>query len=146
MARWAFEAIRPGGALALLWNHTPFEGDNEWQVVGKAVVREWTGRLQATERVPRNFRNRMAERPHEAVLVDAGFDVLGKFERPALLTWTPDSLAGFVYSTSVLARPVMGEQASAFEQELRDRLLAIEPSGIFRQLNLYAYHFARRPD
>lgn len=145
VARNALEWLKPGGFLALLWSYVPWNGDEEWQVVASAVVREWSERSRATERIPGNLDQAVAAKPHDAVLSDAGFDVLGKFEFPTLLSWTPESLAGFAYSTSVLPRSVLGSEAARFEADLRERLLSVDPSGVFHQLNTFAYQLASVP-
>ncbi|MBI2170364.1 MAG: hypothetical protein HYU28_12825, partial [Actinobacteria bacterium] len=62
-----------------------------------------------------------------------------------MLTWTAESLAGFAFSTSGLARPVVGDLADEFRGDLRERLRAVEPSDTFRQRNVFAYQLARRP-
>ena len=46
-------------------------------------------------------------------------------------TWTCDSIVGFMFSTSIASRRVLGENADRFESELRAALLAVEPSGRF---------------
>jgi hypothetical protein len=50
-----------------------------------------------------------------------------------------------VYSTTLLPRAVLADRADAFEADLRERLLSIEPSGIFREHASFAYDLAHRP-
>ena len=41
-----------------------------------------------------------------------------------------DELIGLVYSTSLLPRAVLDDRADAFEADVRERLLAVEPAGV----------------
>ncbi|GAA3221470.1 class I SAM-dependent methyltransferase [Nonomuraea helvata] len=70
-------------------------------------------------------------RPHGAVLADSAFRdvtrVVHEFER----SWTTDRIIGYLYSTSLPLRRLLGDRRPAFEQELADALLAADPSGRF---------------
>ena len=58
--------------------------------------------------------------------------------------WTLPELIGFVYSTSMLpARPCFGDRVDAFEADVQERLLGIEPSGVFREEASFAYDPSR---
>jgi hypothetical protein len=82
---------------------------------------------------------------HEQVLRRSRLHYSGRFEFTVPQTWTLESLAGFVYSTSFLGREVLGEMLPAFEQDLAQRLLACQPDGSFELQARYAYELARRP-
>jgi len=140
--RW----IRPGGHIALLWSYIPWHGPAEWQIVARSVIEDWKERFGTADRVPANLASTISEKPHQEVLDSAGFDVVGKFEYPTLLSWTPGTLAGFAFSMSVMARPALDERVGDFEEDLRLRLLEVEPSGLFRQRNDFAIDLARQPE
>jgi hypothetical protein len=57
--------------------------------------------------------------------------------------WSVESLIGFVASTSILNRAVLGRQVDAFEGNLRSQLLACCPDGVFEQDQTFAYELAR---
>lgn len=145
VASKTFGWLKAGGHLALLWSDTPWTGEAEWQIVASRVMNEWCDRLGVDDQVPSNLGQVPERHPHEAVLAQAGSEVVGRFEFPTLLTWTAESLAGFAFSTSGLARPVVGDLADEFRGDLRERLRAVEPSDTFRQRNVFAYQLARRP-
>jgi hypothetical protein len=50
-----------------------------------------------------------------------------------------------VYSTSLLPRTVLGDRADEFEADFERRMLAVEPSGVFRERTSFAYDLATRP-
>ena len=140
-----FQWLRPGGHIALLWGETPWEGPEAWQLAVGALVRSWMERMDATARVPESLQRAIEEQPNEFVLAEAGFEIVGKFEFVVSHRWTLLDLAGFVYSTSVLPRAVLGRQTSRFEAELRETVLAVAPDGRCHQDVSFAYHLARRP-
>ena len=47
--------------------------------------------------------------------------------------WTIEQIVGYLYSTSLPLRRLLGDSRAAFEQEITDALLAIDPSGQFTE-------------
>jgi len=102
-------------------------------------------RRAATERVPANLHEHLAEEPHATILTKAGFTIVGEFEFATPYEWSVDQLTGFMYSTSVLSQQALGQNVPAFERDLRARLLAVEPAGVFREEISFSYTLARSP-
>lgn len=141
-ARW----LRSGGHLALLWSNTPLSGAEPWQQVYAATLVDWMQRTGADDRLPPELEGHLVQHPQAAVLTDAGFADVRRYEFPEIHDWTIAALIGLVYSTSLLPRSVLGDRVGAFEADLEARLTAIEPSGIFREYATFAYDLAyRRP-
>jgi hypothetical protein len=80
-----------------------------------------------------------------AVLKDAGFEYVHTARFPTPYTWTVDALIGFAYSTSVFARPVLGDRANAFERDLHQGLDKFEAYEELHQTIDFAYELGRRP-
>lgn len=134
--------LTAGGAVALLWSDMPWVGDLRWQVELFNVFVEWTERAGTKDRVPSGFEESMSSDPHEQVLCRAGFDYAGRFEFSSEQSWTVEELVGFMYSTSLLNRAVLGQDCSVFEADLRARMLAVEPMGRFVHPLSSAYELA----
>jgi len=47
--------------------------------------------------------------------------------------WTTEQTVGYLYSTSLPLRRLLGDSRAAFEQEITADLLAIDPSGQFTE-------------
>jgi ubiquinone/menaquinone biosynthesis C-methylase UbiE len=139
--RW----LVPGGHFALLWSNPPWDGDEAWQRVLADVLRDWTRRAEATDRVPADLFEHLAEEPHTTVLSAAGFMSVRELEVELPYEWSIEKLTGFMYSTSVLSQPALGHHVDAFERDLRARLLAVEPNGRFREAISFGCTLARRP-
>ncbi len=145
VADLAFHWLRSGGHLALLWNDTPMNGPEPWQHTYTEVVVDWMHRAETVDRVPPDLEAHIAQQPHTTVLHDAGFEIKGRFEFVEIHDWTVEALIGMIYSTTLLPRAVLDDRADAFEADLRERLLNVEPSGIFREHASFAYDLASRP-
>jgi ubiquinone/menaquinone biosynthesis C-methylase UbiE len=145
VAEAAFRWIAPGGHLALLWSNPPWIESAAWQRALAETKRYWTRQAQATDRVPTSWSQVMAEEPHTAILAAAGFTNVGAFSFSVPHEWTVEKLTGFLYSTSVLSREALGRHARAFEDDLRERLMAAEPDGVFREEIHFGYDLLRRP-
>ncbi|WP_433427939.1 class I SAM-dependent methyltransferase [Nonomuraea sp. CA-141351] len=93
-----------------------------WQHAIEEVQHRFLGPL------PQSNAGTWAE-PHEAVLARSPFRdvarVVHEFERP----WTVDRIIGYLYSTSLPLRRLLGDRRPAFEREITDALLAADPSG-----------------
>ena len=137
--------LAPGGCLALLWGGTPWPGESAWQRAMAGALDDWTGTVGAVDRVPVGWDEAIRRDPHERVLERAGLSFVGRSEFRVEHSWSVESLTGFVYSTSSLNRGALGAHVEAFEQDLRDRLLASEPAGVFRQTLSFGLDLARRP-
>ena len=137
--------LRPGAFLALVWGESPWAGDDPWQRALAAIMRRWRDRAGTDGRVPAGYERDRRERPDPDVLRQAGFEVVGSYQFTARHEWTPGAVAGFLFSTSVMSRPALGDHAAGFEADLRRELLACVPAGRWPQLVSFGYQLARRP-
>jgi SAM-dependent methyltransferase len=133
--------LRPGGLLALFWSEGPMQGDAPWQ----RALRECTLRWRAPGRIPADYEQDRRDRPDQAILTAAGFELSGQREVFIDWEWTTEAVIGFVLATSVTSRAALGDRTPAFEAELRDLLTACDPAGRFPQRLSFAYDLARRP-
>jgi SAM-dependent methyltransferase len=143
VAERAMSWLAPDGCLALLWGGTPWPGELPWQQAMTDAFEDWMRRVGATDRVPAGWEKALQRDPHPQVLERAGLSFEGSFEFPVELTWTLQTLTGFVYSTSFLNPNALGSHIQAFEQDLQARLIACEPTGVFHQKSSFSYDLAR---
>jgi hypothetical protein len=110
-----------------------------------SLLSRWKTKLGAQARVPAGWERLRQERPDRAVLRAAGFEVSHASRFPTAHDWTVDALIGFVYSTSVLARPVVADRANAFEHDVRRELANFGTDERLSETIDFAYELARRP-
>ncbi len=146
VADLAMRCLRPGGHLALLWSATPLDGTEPWQQRFIEIFSDWRERMGATERVPADLNEHLAQLPNEQVLTDAGFVVeTPRYEYAGTHDWSIEELIGLVYSTSVLSRVVFGDRAAEFESDVEAQLREVQPSGVFCGPTSFAYDLATHP-
>jgi SAM-dependent methyltransferase len=143
VARLAAHWLRAGGHLALLWCATPNLGSKPWQQALAAIFTDWSERLDASDRLPPDLAEHLAV-PDADVLRSSGFASVERREFLHEHDWTVADLIGLVYSTSLLPRSVVGDRAPEFEADVRERLVAAEPSGVFREQASFAFDLATR--
>ena len=59
--------------------------------------------------------------------------------------WTLDSFIGYLYSTSVASKAVLGDRTERFEDDIRQTLLEHDASGRYPETMDFFYILARRP-
>jgi hypothetical protein len=91
---------------------------------------------QAIQEIGRNFlpANQHGPTPtadiretHEQVLVNSPFRQVNRQVYEFLRHWTIEQVIGYLYSTSLPLRRLLGDRQTAFEQAVADTLLAIDP-------------------
>ena len=145
VAARALRWLAPDRCLALLWGGSPWRGAAPWQRAMDDTMARWSAMVRDRTRVPPTYERVRSARPDLAILEEAGFTLLGTLRASLDHAWTCEELIGFVYSTSVLSRLVLGDLAGPFEDDLARSLLAREPSGVFAQELTFAAEVARTP-
>ena len=136
--RW----LQPAGHIALLWTSMPWQRPGPWQKAALESVVHWMQVTGSRENIPSNLAETLAQAPNLTVLANAGLTVIGTYEFTAPHTWTLEALAGFAHSTSILSFSALGNHVEAFECDLRDRLLAVQPDGNFEESVSFKYDLA----
>ncbi|SEB18092.1 MULTISPECIES: class I SAM-dependent methyltransferase [unclassified Mycobacterium] len=72
-------------------------------------------------------------RTHEQILVSSPFSRVGREVYRYRRSWTIERIVGYLYSTSLPLRRLLGDRQGAFEEALRTTLLSINPSGHFTE-------------
>ncbi len=140
VAQRAMQWLVPGGCFAALWSNVPWAEGADWQFDIAERVRHWEQRL-AEDRVPAGWREAMQSEPTSEVLKMVGLAYEGRFTFPITLTWTVDSLMGFIYSSSTLNQTVLQGHASEFEADIRK----VVGAGPLTQQTSAVYELARLP-
>jgi SAM-dependent methyltransferase len=118
----ALQWLRPGGSLATLAAESVWRGPEAWKRVLVDVVNAWTSQLGDPNTgdwrgpVDRMRAAGLAVQEQESIIE---------------YVWTCDAIVGFMFSTSIASRRILGENADRFESALRCALLEAEPSGRF---------------
>jgi ubiquinone/menaquinone biosynthesis C-methylase UbiE len=71
--------------------------------------------------------------PHADILGRSAFRHVEQRAYQFMRTWTIEQAIGYLYSTSMPLRRLLGDRRAAFEQEVTGTLLAIDPAGRFTE-------------
>ncbi len=128
--------LQPGGALVTLGAEPIWRGEEPWKRILVETVKASTGNaLGDPEAAPWGG---PADRLHAAGLQ------VEEHETRVDCTWTCDSIIGFMFSTSFASHQILGERAAAFEANLRDALLELNPDGHFPCLQRFSFTLGRK--
>lgn len=81
---------------------------------------------------------------HEQTLASSPFSQVNRQVYEFLRPWTIERVIGYLYSTSLPLRQLLGDRQSAFEEAISTTLLAIDPSGHFTESVTLEVLIARR--
>ncbi len=110
-----------GGIAILAQTPIAWEEKEPWQRELEAVLKKWLG----------DKRRAGAGERFEQTLARSSFRSVKCREHRAHHVRTVDSIIGHLYSTSFAARPLLGDDAPAFEQDVRSALVGVTPDGLF---------------
>ncbi len=136
-----YQRVEHGGGIALVGTGAqPGSGGAiaPWDRVVTEVVQRWLGeRRRAGEGY-----FEPDERRWEDALADSAFVDVEQGAVRVDHVWDVDAIIGQLDSTSYANRRLLGKNVEAFEAELREALLALEPSGRYEQEQAAEWVFA----
>ena len=81
----------------------------------------------------------------QAVLLEAGFTQVAKYEFPVPHIWEIDQFIGYLCSTSFSSRDFWGESWAGFELDLRNTLATLAPMGLLTETISAYFVVGRKP-
>jgi ubiquinone/menaquinone biosynthesis C-methylase UbiE len=117
--------VEDGGGIAMI---APGERrpQESWEAEAARVVRRYMG-----EQPWHPHRNR--EPRHEPALQRSRFAITEYVEFPSVLTRDIASIIGCLYSNSSSTRRLLDGREAAFEADIREAMLRLNPSGVFHE-------------
>lgn len=129
-----YELLSDNGGLALLSiNESPWNSSLTWKQTALGVVKKWLGEKRRTGQRGQGFRTTELDPPHNVLIAKSAFARQEVYEVPFTKSWTVDSYLGYLYTTAFSLKIFYGDHAPVFEADLKEALLAIEPSGHFTE-------------
>jgi SAM-dependent methyltransferase len=144
VATRALEWLRPRGCIAVMGCRGIIHGEERWQAAVTRIVRKWTHRRSlAVTREGKPIPNGSPDHV-ERVLSSVGFDGVASHTFSEAREWDAESILGYLYSTSVCSKHVLGADQVPFEAEVRAELQSIDPGGAYRETLQWGYTFGRK--
>ena len=110
------------------------------------AIEDLQRRFLSPDQLPGNMTGSDAGQPHEEILARSPFAhvhrLVYEFDRP----WTVERAIGYLYSTSLPLRQLLGDQRTDFEEAITSALLAIDQNGQFAEpVTLEVFAASRGP-
>ena len=99
-----------------------------WRAAVSRVLRQYLGDIL----LPWDRHPPEPGKLHQDYIRGSRFELLAQHSELFEVPYTVESMLGNLYSMSFCSRDRLGDRAEAFERDIRDAVLAIEPSGILR--------------
>jgi SAM-dependent methyltransferase len=121
------ECVDAGGGIVIVGGPSLWHQANAWQEAVRAVIQRWLGAARragsATYVEPEDC--------FETVIARSPFPFVEPYRHEYQLTWDLEGILGYLYSTSFCSVGILGPNREPFENDLRQTLRDIEPSGQF---------------
>ncbi|MDF2388577.1 class I SAM-dependent methyltransferase [Nostoc ellipsosporum NOK] len=128
-----YELLTDDGGLALLnTGDNPWVSSLPWKQAAVGVVKKWLGEEPRTGQRGQGVR-KPVDPPHEVVIANSAFARQEVYEITFEKSWTVESYLGYLYTTAFSLKIFYSDNAKAFEADLKEALLAAEPSGHFTE-------------
>lgn len=135
-----WSVLVPNGGIVIADMRSIWGGTSEWEQAVVQTIQRWVG--IARRAGEGTFREPV--RRYEDMLVDLGFSNVESGYIPCKFELDIPFIIGHLYSTSYCNRHLLGGKAPDFENNLRQVLLALNPSGVFQWQVDVNYLFADR--
>src|SRR5690242_5562668 len=125
-----YDLVEPGGGVAIVGRAVPLPIPpmTPWRAAVVRVVRQYVG----DRPTPWDHQPPPPDELHQGYLRRSHFTDVIEYQEQFDLEWSVESVIGNLYSMSFCTRRILGARAEAFEREVRDGILAVEPSGVMR--------------
>ena len=145
VAAQAMRWLKAGGGFSSLGCYSILSAREPWQKIVLEVIGRWTGRQPAACAGPEPAKPGVGPENDERVMRDMGFVETASHPFLEAHEWTIDSILGYLYSTSVCSRRVLGDKVGSFEADFRAALLTHDAGAIYREQIQWGYTFGRKP-
>lgn len=124
--------VAPKGGIAILTAFSLWQGSEPWKEILNEVVFSYTGHDRRSD-------NQIFPEasPHSEILIQSGFSnpTIVFFE--SVVTYSLETLLGFLYSTSFASKARLGDRCNAFEEDLAFQLRDFDSGGLFNETVKY---------
>jgi ubiquinone/menaquinone biosynthesis C-methylase UbiE len=123
-----------------------FEPSEPWLEAAAEVYERWLPRAhKSRDDVRSSSAPDQPKATSQAVLMEAGFTQVAKYEFPVFYVWEIDQFLGYLCSTSYSSRDFWGEAWPGFELDLRTTLTGLAPTGQLSETISSYFVVGRKP-
>jgi len=139
--------LRPGGVFATMGGGAILNSWGDWQRAAVEVARRWTAK-----RFPNGWAQSRpgvdpAHEAHIRVVEAAGFRLVADRRFAVRHAWTFEAVLGYLHSTSVASRRILGDEADGFAAALQAALAPFaDADGLLQDEIAFGCTLFRNPD
>lgn len=145
VAKQTLHWLKLGCCLAIMGCSGIMSGKEPWQRIVADIVRQWTSRNPSNADSFARVKPGRGPDHDELVLRETGFGDVGSYSFVEPHDWTIETIIGNLYSTSFCSKNVLGDNAEAFETDMKAALLAHDPSGNYRENMRFGHTIGKKP-
>ncbi|MEU5632225.1 class I SAM-dependent methyltransferase [Streptomyces rishiriensis] len=113
-----------------------------WTDALRALIQEYTG---SERRAGKDKTYAAHDRPYREILAESAFADVEEHAIPIERPWTPQTVVGYLYSTSFAARPLFSDRLEEFEERALALLTEYADVGVLIEHASFDVLLARRP-
>jgi len=121
--------IEKDGGVAAFSDGVIWKGDEAWQETLKKVIHKYLEKEERSGKV----KTKVSEELWEDVIARSVFKFVKTQNVLDTRNWDIKGILGYVFSTSVGALHLFGDQLEEFREETKNALLSINPKGVFKE-------------
>lgn len=137
------ECTAKDATVAVMGDGSLWTARSTWTDALRTLIQEYTG----TDRKAGKDKTYAAhDRPYREILAESAFAETEEHTIPIERAWTPETVIGYLYSTSFASRPLFGERLAEFEERARALLAGhADDAGRLIEQARFDVLLARRP-
>ena len=137
--------LKPGSHIAIVGCYSIYRGSEPWHKAVYKIVHKWTLLSSSNESESSERRKRREAKQYKLILEENGFAECEVYSFNVPHFRTAESIIGYLYSTSVCSKRVIGDRAAEFESEIKSALNKINKQDRFFENIQCGYNIGRKP-
>jgi ubiquinone/menaquinone biosynthesis C-methylase UbiE len=146
VSKLALNWLKPGRHIAIIGCYSIFRGKEPWHKAVYDIVYKWTSQGSLNKDESSERRKRREAQQYKLILEENGFAECGIYSFTIPYCWRAESIIGYLYSTSVCSKRVIGDKTDEFEAEIKSALNKINKQDKFSDIIQCGYTIGRKPD
>ncbi|WP_327188036.1 class I SAM-dependent methyltransferase [Streptomyces sp. NBC_01334] len=128
--------------IAVMGDGSLWTARSAWTDALRSMIQEYTG---SERRAGKDKTYAAHDRPYRDILIESAFADVEEHTIPIKRPWTPQTVIGYLYSTSFAARPLFGNQLEEFQERALALLTEHADAGVLIEHARFDVLLARRP-
>lgn len=134
------DMIVQDGGIAIFGDGSFWTGKEDWQLIVKKVVQKYLGE----ERRAGKKKFKQPTETWEEIISRSPFNHIRQYEVKIKRIWNVESIIGWLFSSSFASPEHFGKHVDSFKEDIKRKLLALNPKGVFKENAVFSIILASR--